>query len=461
MQRSLTDKFSLVFFLAVLLTIAYMLFAFATGRFEQHKSWVYSVDRNSQNSIISASQNEILVWNGRRCTDRLVGHAGAIKSVSFSQNGQLFASGAIDNNIKVWSLQTKKVIQTLHGHTAGVNRVAFDTSGNYIVSAGYDNKLMIWDWRKNKKLKVFDSKHSGFSINSANVLAYVDSGCRLNFFHLTSLNRIKSIGETCGVPVYVPHKNRIATNETNTSLFTFIDTNNSGAASSLRIKKENDAREVSVFTFTTDGNYLLAGIWGGDIEIWDWQKKKLVRTLQDATLSSINDLRIVDENSLLSASGDRSVKVWDWQSGNLKMIIGNGLFQQKLNGVLALLLLLTLLSGFWGISRSPQSSFSSLAIISILSVWSMGLLLLLYFLKPYLVRFSVAISWIVTILSGLFFISIYFSWLSIVTIPVVLFFSYIQIISNRQKTEIYIPLVINLVFCGILCSSALETGLFR
>src|SRR5581483_1571870 len=222
MKSFLNDKLSVALFLIVLITIAYMFFALATGRFDQHKSWVYSVDRNKQN-IISASQNEILIWNGRRCTDRLVNHTDAIKTVSFSHNGKMFVSGSNDKTIKIWSLQNKKVVQTLYGHTAGVNKVEFDTSDTYIISAGYDNRLFIWNWKKDKKIKEFDIKHTSFSISNSNVLAYVDSACILNLFDLTSLSPIKTVDKYCGAPIFIPHTSIIAVNEINKSIFTFVD----------------------------------------------------------------------------------------------------------------------------------------------------------------------------------------------------------------------------------------------
>jgi WD40 repeat protein len=435
-----------------------MLYAYKTGQFEKHKSGVYPVDNNKQGITVSASENELLFWDKRHCTGRLAGHTEAIKTVAFSHSGQLIASGSIDKSIKIWSSSGKKVIKTLNGHTEGVNKVAFSSSDKYIVSAGYDDKLCIWDWESGNILQELTIKHTNFSINESDVLAYVDTSCNLTLFDLKSLQVVKIPGQFCGAPVFHPQKNIIAVNEIYKSIFTFIDVNISKVLQVLDIKEENSAHEVNTFKFTPDGKYIVAGIWGGNIEIWDWQSKKLIRTLEGHILNSVNDLSFNSNNELISASGDRSLKYWNWNNGQLKMVVGDGSFQAKLNGLLAILMLLTLLSGFWVMAKSTAHKHSSFAILSILTVWSLGIFLVLNFFKSTLSRFSIAISWISTVISGLLFLSVWFGWLAIFTVPIALFFCYIRLLSDKDKKGVYLPLMINLAFCGILCSYIISAG---
>jgi len=138
---------------------------------------------------------------------------------------------------------------------------------------------------------------------------------------------------------------------------------------------------TEVFKFTPDGKSFVTGISGGNIDVWDWRQKKLIRTLEGDlySLSSIDDIAFSNNNELLSACGDRSVKIWGLKNGDLKMVIGDGLFQTKLTGFLSIIILLTLVFGFCGILINPRNKYSSFAIVSILSVWSFGILLFLFF----------------------------------------------------------------------------------
>jgi WD40 repeat protein len=458
MTTSVNDKISLFGTSIIILTIGYMFYASITGQFEKHKSWVYSVDINKQDIVVSASENELLLWNKRKCTDRLVGHTDAIKTVAFSHSGQQIASGSIDKSIKVWSSSDKKTINTLNGHSKGVNKVEFSNADKYIISAGYDDKMLIWDWTNNKVVKELNIKHTNFSINNQDVLAYIDSSCSLILFDLKSLSVIKVVGHFCGSPVFNPQKNIIAIKD---SVFTFIDLNSNSVLSTLDIKKENSVCEVSTFKFTPDGQYLVAGIWGGDIEIWDWQKKLLIRTLKGHNLSSVDDFSFNSKNQLISVSGDRSLKFWNWNTGVLDMIVGDGLFQAKLNGLLSISILLTLIAGFGALTKNTENKLSSYILLSILSCWSLGIGLVVYFYKSTLTKYATPIIWTTTVLSGLFFFSVWFSWLALFTVPISLLFCYIKMTTSNDKTKIYFPLIINLVFCGILCSFVTSAGLWK
>ena len=458
MRATVNDKISIFLFSIIILTIGYIFYADRTGQFEKHKSWVYSVDNNKQDIVVSASENELLLWNKRKCTDRLVGHTDAIKTVAFSHSGQQIASGSIDKSIKVWTSTNKKAIKTLNGHKEGVNKIEFSNTDKYIVSAGYDDKMFIWDWMNNKVVKELNIKHTNFSINNQDVLAYIDSTCSLTLFDLKSLSVIKVVGHFCGSPVFNPQKNIIAIKD---SIFTFIDLNSNSVLSTLNIKRENSVCEVSTFKFTPDGLYLVAGIWGGDIEIWDWQKKLLIRTLQGHNLSSVDDFSFNSKNQLISASGDRSLKFWNWNTGDLHMILGDGLYQAKLNGLLSISILLTLIAGFGALTKNTENKLSSNILLSILTCWSLGIGLVLYFYKSTMSKYATPIIWTTTVLSGLFFFSVWFSWLALFTVPISLLFCYIKMTTINDKTKIYFPLIINLVFCGILCSFVTSAGLWK
>ncbi len=435
-----------------------MCYAGITGQFEKHKSWVLSLDSNKQGIVVSASENELFLWNKRKCTNKFVGHTDAIKTVAFSHSGQQIVSGSIDKLVKVWSPTDKKAIKTLNAHTEGVNKVAFSKTDKYIISAGYDNKMFIWDWTKNKVIKELNVNHTHFSINNQDVLAYVDSACALTLFDLKTFSEIKVLGHFCGVPLFSPQKNIIAVKD---SIFTFIDLNSNSVLSTLDIRKENSTSGVSTFKFTPDGQYLIAGIDGGDIEIWDWQKKQIIQTLQGHIMNSVDDLAFDKTNQLISASGDGSLKYWNLNTGDLKMIVGDGLFQSKLYGLLSIAVLLTLIVGFCALAENMENKVSSYILLSILAVWSLGLGLVLYFFRKALSKLAMPIVWTTTIFSGLFLLAAYTSWLTIFTVPVSLLFCLVKMTSSNDRENIYLPLIANLVICGILCSFVLSAGLLK
>ncbi len=47
----------------------------------------------------------------------MTGHRRAVKSVSFSPDGNNIASGSDDKTVKIWDFVTGQLIQNLEGHT--------------------------------------------------------------------------------------------------------------------------------------------------------------------------------------------------------------------------------------------------------------------------------------------------------------------------------------------------------
>ena len=418
---------------------------------------MYSVDESDNGTIASASKNQILLWQKKYCIDSLVGHTDAVKSISFSHNNQFIVSGSIDKTVKVWSLADNKAIHTLNDHTAGVNTVKFSVSDNYVVSAGYDDKLFIWDWRNEKRLKEFDVKHTEFSISKSDILAFVDTTCNLELFDLNSLSAVRVAGQFCGMPVFHP-EGKILGIRTDNGNIQFIDCASGELKSVLDIKH---GTHYGPYVFTPDGSYIVAGIWGGDIEIWDWQQKKLVETLNGTFATSTNEFAFNKKSQLLSASGDQSVKTWDLSSGKLKSTIGDGLYKKQLFGVLALVGLMTLVIGFFGVNESSMNKYSKWGVISVLSIWTLGIFILGYLTKPYLKRYSMVITWTLTVITGLALLSFYGSWLAFYIVPFTLFFGFIKLQLDRDDKAIMIPIVMNLIVCGVLTSFIVSAGLWR
>lgn len=75
----------------------------------------------------------------------LTGHAHAVTSVVFADDGQRIASGSCDKTVRVWDLTSGNCAQTLEDHTDGVMSVAFSHDGQRIASGSDDNTVKVWD----------------------------------------------------------------------------------------------------------------------------------------------------------------------------------------------------------------------------------------------------------------------------------------------------------------------------
>ncbi|MCC5643027.1 hypothetical protein LC607_08765 [Nostoc sp. CHAB 5824] len=75
----------------------------------------------------------------------LQGHCDSIRSVAFSPDGKIIASGSYDRTIKLWNVGTVREIYTLQGHSDYIHSVAFSPDGKILVSGSDDKTIKLWN----------------------------------------------------------------------------------------------------------------------------------------------------------------------------------------------------------------------------------------------------------------------------------------------------------------------------
>ncbi len=87
-------------------------------------------------------------------------HAGAIRSISFADDGGTVFSAGHDNTVRVWDFSKRftdeALVKELRGHSGWVRSCAFfrgqdigadGKAREWVLSGGYDGRVQLWDWK--------------------------------------------------------------------------------------------------------------------------------------------------------------------------------------------------------------------------------------------------------------------------------------------------------------------------
>ena len=108
----------------------------------------------------------IVVWNTEEETKRRVlkGHSSdvktvgfirAVKAVALSSDAKILISGGTDETVRVWEVETGRILHVLQGHEAPVRSVAFQPDGSLLASGSYDGTIRLWDVTLGTLVNVF------------------------------------------------------------------------------------------------------------------------------------------------------------------------------------------------------------------------------------------------------------------------------------------------------------------
>ena len=143
-----------------------------------------AIGPDSSNIILACMNPEIKVqdMDTGKVLKTLAGHTGSIESIAITSDNSKIVSGSgtkysikihdfiHDCTIKVWDIDTGKVLKTLAGHTGSIESIAITSDNSKIVSGsgpGYkESTIRVWDLERGKLLKNLD--HSA-SVNSVTI----------------------------------------------------------------------------------------------------------------------------------------------------------------------------------------------------------------------------------------------------------------------------------------------------
>lgn len=136
---------------------------------EGHRNWVWSLDFNPVNSLLASGSfdHTVKLWNIETgdCVRTLEGHQGWIMGVAFSPDGQLLASGSpYDKTIRIWEVLTGKCLEILPEQSAyclafsSPLRASSSEQDAILAIGGLDQTIKLWN-TNTKKITCLPTLH--------------------------------------------------------------------------------------------------------------------------------------------------------------------------------------------------------------------------------------------------------------------------------------------------------------
>jgi WD40 repeat protein len=219
-------------------------------------------------------------WKWRRA-HTWQAHSSKIKSIAFSPDGKLLASGSWDKLIRLWDVNSQTLRLTLSGHQGLVEAVAFSPTGQLLASAGQmeHTPCRIWNVKTGKFERALD-----MSFNKVNSIAFSPSG------------KILAVAHNFNITLWDPLTGAL-----------------------IHEFHENDSMIYSI-SFSPDGLLLAAGGSLDELQIWNVQTARLswkIKLLSYSARATSVLFSPVGDTLASNTSFDYSGRLWSARTGQL------------------------------------------------------------------------------------------------------------------------------------------------
>lgn len=249
-----------------------------------------------------------------------------VKSVAFSPNGTILASGSAQGTVKLWNVATQRNIRTLHSDSR-VASVAFSPNGHILASHSHDVNL--WDVATGRNIATLFRTYGGGAValsRDGTILAAGSPDNKVRLWDVSTRQNVATlvhgqIGPGLYTLAFSPNSTILASGSQDGKIKLWSVADYQEIAT---LETQSDA--VLSVAFSPDGKLLASAeitqdptdySWDSSVRLWDVETKRDVATI-DADTTAFGESYWYQSVAfsptgaiLATGSRDNTVKLWD------------------------------------------------------------------------------------------------------------------------------------------------------
>jgi len=252
----------------------------------------------------------------------MLGHTDYIRSLAYSRDGSMLASGGNDSIITLWDTENSQA-STILNHSDKVVSVAFSPVNSELASGSHDTTIKLWDLTTGKDTTQLDH---GSEVRSlayspdgtiiASISGDLNSTLGNSTMHLWDLAAHKLIhmvkkAPSCRISAVVYHPNGLEVIVAHkTGIIEIIDLRTN------KVSAEFKGHEtfISSLALNSDGTRLIS-VAHNQAKLWNYDTKESVSTTLDRGVLSVT--LSPDGNHIATGLIEKTVKIWNLATSQL------------------------------------------------------------------------------------------------------------------------------------------------
>jgi WD40 repeat protein len=248
----------------------------------------------------------------------LRGHKDQVRSVAFSPDGKILASGGYDGKVILWDLAGYPLSRPLSGHKGAIQGVAFRTpDGKELASSSDDGTVVLWDVEKQTVSKSLQGGGSLYGVAfspNGKILACGRKDGVVVLWDMESGHQTMLPGHEGSVHsvAFSPDGKTLATGGAADRKIIFWNVATPKQTVPKRVSSVEDDYQVLCLAFSPDSKTLASGNTGYNITLWNAVTHKKLGKPLEGHANSVSGIAFSPNGAtLVSASPDKTIRRWD------------------------------------------------------------------------------------------------------------------------------------------------------